>query len=137
MAIFAVFLIIVLFFVSYDHICYWRCLDNFEFKAYELSAMYEFLVPKVINGDPDWPDVEEFMFNGDYYYVKVFKGDLKTLYTELNIYIKNVLDSYEEIERYYLSVMDYETLNKIEELHGIVQEISNKVRYQMWLQGIK
>lgn len=137
MAILVAIIIVMALSIAYDHLCYWKRLDEFESKANEFSTMYNLLAPKVINGDPDDPDIEEFIFEGKNYCATVKKNDLSSLYSQLKPYIKDVLDSYDKIGERYLSLMDDETQARIYELHEIVEEIEGIIRYESWLKGIK
>lgn len=137
MAILVAIIVIGAFFYTYDHVCYWRRLDEFERRASEFATMYELLTPKVLKGDPNEPDVTEFIFEGENYNATVKKDDLRSLYLQMKLAIADVLDSYDRIGERYLSLMDYETEKHISELYSTVNEIERIVRYQCWLKGIK
>lgn len=139
MATLMAIIVIIVLFVIFDHIIYWKRISDFERKANEFVVMFNILSNKVLYGDQDFPDTDEFIFDGDIYKnVTVKKGDFATFYSILSKYIKDVLDSYEKIGERYLSLMDDETENWIYGLHMRVEEISNTIRYQSWLiNGVK
>lgn len=132
----AVVLILVILRIC-DDICFMRRIGDFERKASEFSTMYQILTPKVLHGNPEEPDVVEFLFKGENFLATVEKGNLKSLYSQLNLALCEVQDSYDKIGERYLESMDEESAEYIEELHSIIERISSEVRYQMWLNGIK
>ena len=137
MAILVAIVLAIVGIVVWDHICYWRKLDEFEIRALEFSTMYKIIAPIVLHGDPEEPDVEEFMFVGEYFKLTIEKGDVKSFYAQMKIAICEVLDAYDNIGTRYLELMDDETSERIYQLHSNVVEIENIVRYQSWLNGVK
>lgn len=137
MAIVVAIIVMGAVFYAYDHVRYWRKLDDFERRASEFATMYEILEPKVVHGDPEEPDVDEFVFEGEIYNAAVKKDDLNSLYMQMKLAIADVLDSYDRIGERYLSLMDDETEERVSELHSAVERIDGIVRYQCWLKGIK
>lgn len=129
--------VVVVLFVIFDHLRYWKRLDEFEEKAAEFATLYNTLTPKIMNGDPEDPEIDEFMFEGVNYCATVKKGDLNSLYAQLRPYINDVLKSYDKIGERYLSMMDEETEARVSKLYECVQEIEEIIRYQCWLKGIK
>lgn len=132
----AVFIVVILSYI-FDHVRYWRRLDDFEFRALEFSDMYNYITPRVLNGDPEIPEAIGFEFDGTYYHVKVGKKDVKGLYFQLGIAIKDVQNAYERIGERYLDLMDDETFDTIEKLHQDIEDIAHIIRYQSWLNGVK
>lgn len=137
MAILVAIVLAIVGFVVWDHICYWRKLDEFERRALEFSTMYNIIAPKVLHGDSDEPDVEEFMFVGEYFKLTIEKRDVKSFYAQMKLAICEVLDAYDNIGTRYLELMDDETSERIYQLHSTVVEIEHIVRYQSWLNGVK
>lgn len=134
MATLMAIIVIIVLFVIFDHIIYWKRISDFERRANEFVVMFNILSNKVLHGDPNFPDTDEFIFDGDIYKnVTVKKGDFASFYSILSKCIKDVLDSYEKIGERYLSLMDDETEEWIYGLHMRVEEISNTIRYQSWL----
>lgn len=137
MAVFVAVIIVVILSYILDHVRYWRRLDDFELRALEFSEMYEYITPKVLHGNPEDPEVNEFVYEGMYFTMTVKKGDLKALYAQLGPHIKEVQNAYDRIGSRYLELMDDETENRIERLHLTVESIADIVRYQSWLKGVK
>lgn len=137
MATFIAIIVIIVGIIVADHLCYWRRLSEFEVKANEFSLMYKELAPKVLHGDPEEPDVNEFLYDGECFKMFVKKGDMKGFYMQLKFAICEVLDAYDRIGQRYLDLMDDETQRHIEELHALVENIDNIIRYQQWINGWK
>lgn len=119
--------------IVYDHICCWRRIGNFEAKASEFLNMYETLGPKVLQEEANEPEGKEFIFEGETFLMTVQKGDSNSFYSQLELAICEVFDSYDRIGAGYLDRIDKETEARIEELYGSVEKVNNDIRYNMWL----